>query len=287
MNGSKTLSLQCSAGRINWNFSRDPVGGDSSACGLLLFEIGGTDVSADSRLLSVDWIKIDGPHLQHTAAHIRPSCLLLQLVIQLARLSKVHHMRIDHAPVELMGLYASFGFYPIALIRRGFGPAMLIDPQHALNTFSGLLNTHDKSVRHDDIRQRALVPMDGWAQPVCFLQQKTWRVLLDDSLHSLGFEVAMKLFNQPEGDVEDSSRGHHDPPAKFSSQDKQGGTTTHHGLQVEYGSALIHCKDDKVWVDNNVKTTDAAHQPAIEQALLKVGLNAGTDVRNGVWRGLK
>jgi hypothetical protein len=82
------------------------------------FLVDGLNLPEGPRMLGLEWIGVDKPHRRPTVQQARPDTLLMQLVLQFARLSKVSVIA-DPAIYRTLPFYRSFGFHPFALIERG------------------------------------------------------------------------------------------------------------------------------------------------------------------------
>jgi hypothetical protein len=132
--------------------------------------VDGDELSRLERLLKLNWIEVNKSDSEPpTAAGVRPAPLLLQLVLQLARLAKIRHVLVGLAAYKAHPFYRSLGFFSLgdpSHSIRGF----MINPQSAFNTISGLLDTRSR----DDVPKsmHAVFRDLPWLQPAFGVQRQ-------------------------------------------------------------------------------------------------------------------
>jgi hypothetical protein len=187
----------------------------------------------------------------------------VQLVLQFARLSKVS-VTADPATYRTLPFYRSFGFHPFALIERGQETMAFIDPQHAFNTITGLLNTRTGAARPAHVAILRNLPQS--VQPIYSLYHQEWDHDSNGVPHRCKhLQVHLKLCNYPS---------------------KDDATARYHPALVEYGHISVRI-DEGVVTQGTVELSshlDRAHALLIEAALKELGRDMGDDLRAHVWR---
>jgi hypothetical protein len=264
--------VKASSGRQDHRI--DLLHGTSSAlCGKAEFHVDGPDTA---RHLVLTWYKVEELHRDSPPGGIRPAALFLQLVLQLARLSKIHAVLMTDTVYDAQRFYRSFGVFALARVDYGKTTTMFINPQNAFNTVAGLLHTRSRARREEDDRLITKLPVS--MQLMYQLQRQDW-LSKDGALHCSHFEILLQVCNYP---------GKPQPQTNASKSDAVAPQSEHHGPLIEYGRISVHLKGGVVETDKlevHSHTTDAAHHQAIEAVLRQVGHNAGEDMRTGVWRG--
>jgi hypothetical protein len=187
----------------------------------------------------------------------------MQLVLQFARLSRVSVIA-DPAIYRTLPFHRSIGFRPFALIERGQETMAFIDPQHAFNIITGLLNTRTGAARpaHDAILRN----LPHFVQPIYSLYDQEWDRDSNGLPHRCKhLEVHLKLCNYPSKD---------DAAARY------------HPALVEYGHISFRIEEGVVTPGTVGLSSrlDRAHAPLIEAALKELGRDMGDDLRGHVWR---
>jgi hypothetical protein len=222
--------------------------------------------------LKLEYIEIHDDHRKPAHCAVRPGALLLQLVIQFARLAGLPLMRVDGAGPLSFRYYRSFGFYLSTPPNPGSND-FFMDPQHACNTITGLLNTRRDLRRPDDhSKMRGLVHSTSETASLALspqyayeLRQQQWHRSPDGSWRPTHFTLSLQLADYP------------DKP--------QGALLDGHRSKAVYGFLVMRFVEGAAWVDHVevLQTIDASHRQDIETALCQVAANTGKDMHDGAW----
>jgi hypothetical protein len=231
-------------------------GGD--ICGTVLICIDKHSLPPHERLVEVSSCFVNEEHRQAKGnTRLRTGALLLQLVLQLARLSKVHGVLVEETAAQ--PFYRSLGFFSFAPVPDKV-TSFFIAPEHAFNTITGLLNTRSTERPAEHHKEVARLP--SGMQAVYRLQYQHWDVT------STGFQYEMLRF-----DLSICNLPKRQPADKG-----------HHAQLVEYGRVAIRVHGGVVEVGEPVDcAASAEHWATLKAALLSIGTGMGQDIAKCAW----
>jgi hypothetical protein len=221
-------------------------------------------------LLKLEWLHVDTRRIHLANEKVRPhsEALLLQIALQLARLSGVPRTLLDYAPLDTLPLYRSLGFFRLGTIKDQKNPktTMFIEPQHAFNTVTGLLHTHASDPPAEHHNEVAKLPTD--MQVVYHLLYQHWVAMKPTTDHHVEYQPELR-FDLSICNV----------PGKQSADE---------GLNAQlvvYGRASIHVRDGVVKVEELVQGSATSDTPwvTLKGALLAIGNGMGQDIANRAW----